>query len=125
MGLREKLRERVDPFLRPGEQVEQAFLAQAGLSPWMNMLGALWVLLFAKPRIVAVTNQRIIVLRAGKWLGTKPKDIVAELPRQTPMGPLRGRLWGKTHIAGEEVWIHKRFHKDVEAADAALGGPTA
>ena len=38
------------------------------------------------------------------------------------MGPLSG-LWARTEFTGEKMWVHKRFHKDVEAADAALGQP--
>jgi hypothetical protein len=29
-------------------------------------------------------------------------------------------LWGQTNALGKRVWVHKRFQKDVEAADAEL-----
>jgi hypothetical protein len=47
MALRDKLHERVQPHLQPGEQVEEVFPAQGGVSPWLNngMFGALGALL--------------------------------------------------------------------------------
>ncbi|AEH10039.1 MULTISPECIES: hypothetical protein [Protofrankia] len=73
-------------------------------------------------RIVVVTDQSILVLRAGKLVPSKPKGDapLARLPRQTVLGPLSG-LWGKTQATGEKLNIHKRFHKDIAAADAAIG----
>lgn len=43
-----------------------------------------------------------------------------ELPRQTRIGPAGG-LWYKTEAFGVPVRIHKRFHKDIEAADSMAG----
>src|SRR4051812_31714723 len=58
MALRDKLRERVQPYLEPGEQVQQVFLAQAGMNPMvMPLLGGLIVLLATHPKIVAVTDR--------------------------------------------------------------------
>lgn len=118
MALREKLTERVRPYLRLDDQVQHVFPAQAGLSPWMYGLGGAFVALLAKPRIVVVTDQRIVLLRAGKLTGTQPKGVEAEAPRDG-LGPMQGRLWGKLEAAGEKVWVHSRFHKDVEAASSA------
>jgi hypothetical protein len=120
MALRDKLIERSRPYLEDGEQPEQAFLAQTGPTPWlMAFLGALAMLLAVKRRIVVVTDRAIVVLHASAWTGTTPKNLVARLPRQQRIGPLSG-VWGKTEIGGERMWIHKRFQKDVEEADAKL-----
>jgi hypothetical protein len=66
MGIREKLAERVQPML-PGEHLQQVFPAQAGLSPWLGgsfgLLGATLV----KRRIVAVTDQAVVVFRPN-WV---------------------------------------------------------
>jgi short subunit dehydrogenase-like uncharacterized protein len=59
MGLREKLHERVKPYVREGEQVVAVMPAQTGV------------------------------------------------PRH------------RADIGGEPMWIHRRFHKDVDTADAA------
>ena len=38
MALRDKLVERVQPFLEPGEQVQAVFLAQTGPNPFLGGL---------------------------------------------------------------------------------------
>jgi hypothetical protein len=121
MALREKLAERTQPFLEPGEQIQQIFFGQSGPSPWFSLLT--YLILFAvKYRIVAVTDRAIVVLNSRK-LKITPTAVISRLPRQTRIGPVSG-LWATTHFTGEKMYVHKRFHKDVEAADAVLGaGP--
>jgi len=125
MALREKLVERVQPYLEEGEQVEQVFTAQSGPNPYWFFLT--WIIAFmVKYRIVAVTNKNIVVLESAKT-GYKPKALLAREPLATRLGPMSG-LWGTTELAGEKMYVHKRFHKDVAAADAALdagSGPAA
>jgi hypothetical protein len=114
MGIREKLRARVQPHLDPGESVEQAFVAVSGMNPYfMGFLGPLLMALLMKHRVVAVTDRRIVVFRAGAWTGTTVKEQLAQLPRSTRLGPVKGALWGKTEINGERVYVHRRFHGDV------------
>jgi hypothetical protein len=48
---------------------------------------------------------------------TTGKEIVRELPRSVKIGPASG-LWYKCDTLGERLYIHKRFHKDVAAADS-------
>jgi hypothetical protein len=44
------------------------------------------------------------------------KDVLRELPRNTLIGPASG-LWWRCESLGERLYVHKRFHKDVAAAD--------
>ena len=121
MALRDKLQERMQPFLEPGEQVQQVFQAQTGPSPWWMFLTN--VIIFAtKWHVVAVTDRAIVVARSPWWVATKPKELVARLPRSTQLGPMKGLWGGPLHLTpdGKKSWVHKRFHKDVEAADMAL-----
>ena len=126
MALRDKLRTKVQPFLEPGESIEEVFPAQAA-SPWMVGLGGgLFIVLLGQPRTIVVTDRAVVVLRQSKASLT-PKGVLARLPRNTRIGPVSG-LWAKTELNGQRLWIHRRFHKDVTAADAALGNtgaPTA
>ena len=45
-----------------------------------------------------------------------PKRLLRELPRATRIGPASG-LWYRTEALGERIYVHKRFHKDIEIAD--------
>lgn len=126
MALRDKLAERAQPYLEPGEQVRHVFMGQTGPSPWFAALSWWIVLISGKYFIFVVTDRAILVLLASKWVPSKPKAIEARLPRTTPLGPMKG-IWAETHALGQRVWVNKRFHKDVEAADAelaAMGGAT-
>lgn len=125
MALRDKLAERTQPYLEPGEQVRHVFMGQTGPSPWFAALSWLIILIAGEYYVFTVTDRAILVMKAGKFIPSKPKSLEARLPRQTQIGPVSG-LWGKTETLGRRVWVHKRFHKDVNAADAELaqgGGP--
>jgi hypothetical protein len=121
MALRDKLASRAQPFLEPGEQVQQIFTAQVGPNPWMiPAIGPILVVFLSKIRVIAVTDRAVLVFNSSK-LTAKPTALLQRLPRQTRLGPIEGKLWGKITVGGERTWVHKRFHKDVQAADAALG----
>jgi hypothetical protein len=117
IALRKKILENSQQFLTPGEEV-QAVIAGQTLSGWLGGLSAL-VYFWNNFRVVLVTDQRILVLDCGKLRLGKPKSVVRELPRATRIGTPSG-LWWKCTTLGEKLYVHKRFHKDVVAADAAI-----
>ena len=127
MALRDQLRKHVEPLLQPGESVEQVFIAQGGMTPWVanlplfGALGALVLQSWVSRRIIAVTNREVMVIEAGKFAATSPKRVMARLPRQTTIGPVRG-VWAKVRLGDEVMWVHRRFHGDVAAADARATG---
>jgi hypothetical protein len=118
MALRDKLRERSQPLLEEGEEIQHVFLAQAGPTPWLFALSWLFAFLM-KYRVVAVTDRNVVLLESSSWTPAKPNQVVARLPRQTRFGPVKG-VWAKVDLAGERYFVHKRFHRDVEAADAEV-----
>lgn len=121
MALREKLRERAQPHLEPGEEIQSVFLAQTGPTPWLaGAIGALIYFFVAKYRVVVVTDRSIVLLNAGAFVPTKPKGVFARLPRNTQLGPYEAKVWGKVVLGDTRHWVHRRFKGDVEAADAAL-----
>ena len=124
MALRDKLRERAQPFLEPGEQIQAVFLAQTGPSPWFAALSWLIVLFGAKYYVVVATDRNIVLLNASAWVPSKVKGVDRRLPRSTRFGPLSG-LWGKSQALGATTHIHKRFHGDVEVADSMAGAVAA
>jgi hypothetical protein len=114
--------ESAGPYLQPGETVEAVFGAQTA-SQWLAALGGI-LIVFAfmtlnRYRIFVVTPQRILVLDAGKMSMKKARGVVAELPRSTRLGPAAG-LWYKIPVGSETLRVHRRFFKDIAAADAAL-----
>lgn len=121
MALREKLRERSQSYLEPGETIQAVFLAQTGPTPWLaGAFGALIYMFIAKYRIIVVTDRQILVLTSGAFSPSKPKEVSQRLPRNTKLGPFTAKVWGKVEIGGERHWVHRRFRADVEAADTAL-----
>jgi len=121
MALRDKLRRRAQPMLEPGEEIQSVFLVQAGPNPNLLLLTYL-ISFFSTYKVVAVTDQAVVVMGASMWRPTFPKGVAERLPRQTQIGPTSGALWSKTGLPGEKTtWVHRRFYKDVQAADAALG----
>lgn len=125
MALQDKLRARAVPFLDPGEEIQHVVMAEAGSPPWLFFgallgLGALFVWWLMRPLIIAVTDQRLVILRGSRFRPSFPKEVIARLPRQTRLGPTKGRLWARVDVAGQRVWIHRRFFAQVREADAPL-----
>jgi hypothetical protein len=118
MALRDKLVTRSQPLLPPGSRIRQVFICQTGPSPWMFLVTYL-TFFWIKYRIVCVTEDAIYVLRSGKFV-MSPKELIGTLPRQTRLGPVSG-MWAKLYLMDERHWVHKRFHKDIAAADHEIG----
>jgi hypothetical protein len=120
MALRDKLAERASKFLEPGEQIQAVIYAQTGASPYWAILSQWIVLLTRGYYLIVVTDRSIVVLRSGFFRTTSPQNLTARLPRQ-PMDEPSG-LWGQIHVGGTRYWVHRRFHKDVRAGNAAILG---
>jgi hypothetical protein len=114
MAIRDTLRRNAAPFVENDEVVQVAFSAQTHSQYLLLLLP-----LLNSYRVVVVTNRRILVLRGGKWRLTRILGEVRELPRTTIIGPAHG-LWYRFDALGERLYVHKRFHKDIAAADSSL-----
>ena len=60
-----------------------------------------------------------MVLDAGKSSLKTARGVVTELPRSTRLGPGTG-VWHRVQVGRENLRIHRRFFKDIQAADSAL-----
>ena len=115
MALRDKLRNNAAHLLQPGETIQSVFCAQT-TSAYFALI-SYWIILFTNAyRVVVVTDRRILVCKSGRLTMTPVKEVIRELPRNTRIGPPNG-LWWRSESLGERLYIHKRFHKDVNAAD--------
>jgi hypothetical protein len=118
MAIRDKLRSNAAHLLQPGENVQSVFAGQTA-SPYWALL-SYWVIIFKNAyRVVVVTDRRIMVCKSGRLSTKAVNEVVRELPRATRIGAPSG-VWFKCDSLGERLYVHKRFHKDVVAADALL-----
>ncbi len=118
MAIRDKFRENAVHVLQEGETIQATFGAQTA-SPYWALL-SYWIIIIRNSyRVVIVTDRRIVVCRSGRFRVTPVNAVVGEFPRATRIGPATG-LWYKCETLGERLYIHKRYHKDVEAADALI-----
>ena len=115
IAIRDKIAANAQPHLAAGEQIQAVIPAQT-FSGWWAVLSWLIVLLKSSYRAVVVTDRRILVFDTGKLTMGTPKQLLRELPRATRIGPASG-LWYKTDALGEKLYVHKRFHRDIAAAD--------
>jgi hypothetical protein len=116
MALRDAMRDSAIPFLEPGESVQAVIGAQTASQYVAGIAGIFVFLGLNRYRILAVTPTRIVVLDAGKTNMKKARGVVTQLPRSTRLGPATG-MWHKIPVNGETLRVHRRFYKDIEAAD--------
>jgi hypothetical protein len=117
LTLRDKIRSNAAQYLQPGETIQSVFAGQT-VSPYWSLLSYWIILLRDCYRVVVVTDRRILVCKTGRFSVTPVKSVLSELPRTTRIGPAHG-FWYRCDTLGEHLYVHKRFHKDVAAADGA------
>jgi hypothetical protein len=120
MALREKLRTKAQPLLNPGETIEQIFPAQGGAHPLLvtsfGLVGLLLMAKWLKFYVVARTDQSLILFGGGA--SGKPKNVIARLPLDTPIGPVKGIFFAPLTLDDRRVWVHRWFFPDARAASS-------
>jgi hypothetical protein len=116
MAIRDAMRGSAAAFTRPDEQIQTVIGAQTASPLMFPLVGSLIALFINKYRIIAVTDQRILVLDAGKMSIKRARGVVTELPRSTTLGPGSG-IWHKIPAGSENLYVHRRFFKDIAVAD--------
>jgi hypothetical protein len=123
MAIRDQLRANAASVLEPGEEIHAVFAAQT-TSQWWSILSYWIIIVRSAYRAVVVTDRRILVCRSGRIKMSQVNEVLRTLPRGTTIGPATG-LWYKCDSLGERLYVHKRWHKDIEAADALAGSTPA
>ena len=114
MSIRDVIRERATPLLKPGENIQAVFQAMTASTGRMIAVGAVWT----KYVNFVVTDQRIFTYADhGK---RKPPELLAELPRSTRLGPPHGMTQHTLVINGQKLHVGRVFYKDITAADEAI-----
>ena len=122
MGIRDQIQKNASKLLEPGETIQAVFSAQTGPNP--NYAFITWlVAFFAKYVTIIATDRRILLVKSSIWRRSAVGEIIETYPRETRLGPASGRLWSKIELGGNSYWVHRRFSKDVAAADARLETP--
>ncbi|HEY4378258.1 MAG TPA: hypothetical protein VGM93_13920 [Acidimicrobiales bacterium] len=114
------LLDNVRPWLEPDEPPLYVFTGQIGLRPSWRWL-SFWLILANKPRIVAITDRRMVVFRAGQLRTARnsPRELLHSLPR--------ARLehgsgsWSKVRVGREEIWLGRVAYPLMDKANAQLG----
>lgn len=118
MAIRDQMAANAAPFLKPDEKIQAVFGAQT-VSQYLSLI-SYWIIIAKNAyRVVVVTDQRILICRSGRFRTTPVNEVLAELPRTTRIGEPHG-LWWKCETLGEKLYVNKRFHKDVRAADELI-----
>jgi hypothetical protein len=130
MELRARMRQAAEPYVPAGEQVEAVIPARFA-PPWLRralpgstpsevvdtlvlLLQILLPLLFGRRRMLVVTSTLIMVLDCGRVRFTRPRSVLAIVPRRA-LGPPKGFVGHKVTIAGETLRIRRRFFPDITA----------
>jgi hypothetical protein len=122
MALRDKLRRNAEPRLEQGETVQAVFAAQTGPSPYFLFLSYIFFF-WMRYVVVAATDRRIVVFKSSVWRPSTVGEPIETFSRETRLGPPGGGLWHKLELGGTRYWVHRRFFKDVRAADEAAPAP--
>ena len=110
-----QINDRASVFLRAGETVRHTVPATEGprIAIFFGLLGAL---MFTKQILVVATDERIVLMRAGRFTYKTPKGIEAS----HDMGGAevtysRSFPFNRLTVAGRTLWVGKIFGKDAEA----------
>jgi hypothetical protein len=122
MAVRDAMRATAAQFVEPGETIQQVFGAQTMppmVGPLFGLIGTVISIFVNRYRIVAVTDRRILVLDTGKFAWKNARDVVAELPRSTRLGPPAG-LTHTIETSSGKIRVRRPFYKDIKAADSEI-----
>lgn len=106
MSASDKIASNAQAHLAPGETVQAAFAGQ----PRIRFRAG------DRYRTVVVTDRRVLVFDSGTFSQTKTKTLLAELPRTVSFGQPQGMLWHEIEVAGERLYVNRRYFKQVAAA---------
>lgn len=119
MSQRDAMRRSAARFLRPGETIQVVFGARTVVEMAAGpALAALIDEQADRNRIIAVTDQRILMLRAGP-LQRKAHSMMTGLSRSRLLGPPSGWRY-EFDLGPEKLRVGRRFFPDIQAADGYL-----
>nr|MCW2728550.1 hypothetical protein [Aeromicrobium sp.] len=112
MGMAEKIVQRAQAQVEPGEVVHGAFAAQTTVA---NRIGD------GGYRVVVATDRRFLVFQSGTFSQTVIKQLIEESSRGQRLGEPSGAFYNVT-IGEQALKVNFRYFKQVRAIDLALDG---
>ena len=104
-----RLVDRAQQLLPPDERVLGAATGQTGVYPllWWLPYGE-FLTMFNGRRVVAVTQNSIVVMQAGRlrFSWSKPRRVLYSLPNTTPV-TVPPKRWARVTLGPEKIWMHK------------------
>lgn len=118
MSVQEAWRVDAAAHLRPGETIQAVIPAQTSY-PHPVLIASFYGMWRRTSRLVIATNERILIFR--RTASGVLAELLAERPRDITIGPPHALfVFYRTNVLGERLYIHRRWFKDVRAADAAI-----
>jgi len=102
MALRDRLAQKASPFLQAGDVVQQAFRARI-LLPGTNLAKSTYV--------VVGTQDAVLILKTSIWSTTKPKELVARVPKTAPISLEERGRWSRLRIGDRQLRVAGRSTK--------------
>lgn len=94
--------------------------------PWLQVslistvaFAAVAVLSMSRYRLLAITDADVVVLRTRALRPAKPVELLGRVERTVPFA-VRGSAWGQVIIGAEKLWVHRRYHRQLDEADTRL-----
>jgi len=118
VDIRETWRADATSHLRPGESIQAVIPGQTSF-PHPVLIASVYGMVRRTARLVVATNERILIFR--RTSSGALDEYLGERPRGTRIGPPHSLfVFYRTNALGERLYVHRRWFKDVRAADAAI-----
>ena len=119
MAQRDAMRRSASQFLRPGETIQAVFAARTVIPTETGQaLPSMLASTQDRHRIIAVTDQRILLLRSG-LLQRTARSMLTGVSRPPRIGPPSGLRY-VFHLGPEKLRVTRRYFPDIETADRYL-----
>ena len=110
MGMAEKIVQRAQSHVEPGETVQGAFAGQPTLTNRIGQGGY---------RIVVATYRRFLVFQSGTFSQTVLKGLIEQSPRHQRLGEPSGVFYD-VMVGSQTMKVNFRYFAQIRAIDNAL-----
>lgn len=127
--IQKQLSEKLGEFAPPGEQIQVAFQAITGPSPWVDSIPYVRfaTIFIRKYYLVVLTNTSLVIVECSKWTG-RPKTFVCAEHLSTAfftdmqLNPMWSKVFYRMPTTGapERLNVHRIWREELDALVARL-----